>query len=261
MEVHLGGKLVAGVDSEPVGITGNISIVFCPEEMVFLSFLPSLACARSLGHMDFISLKDMWEKRVWLFNSTIGAVWTGMADSYLICYKSGEQCLGLEPLPWEESLGCIWLSYPRAERGFNHISTLIVPFQKSSEGWGSVSTNVSFLDSDHNCWAIPGKEHWVIASLDSAPPQLFQTFLVLNPKLPAGNGWTKPIKNWSERMDSCFSSCKAGSQKWGHRRGWMIPRIPCCHWVSPPDVLGIIATLPPTTEARTSPHRRGEHVQ
>lgn len=59
MEVHLGGKLVAAADSEPIGISGNISIVFCPEEMLFLSFLPSLACAHSLGHMDFISLKDM----------------------------------------------------------------------------------------------------------------------------------------------------------------------------------------------------------
>jgi len=51
--------LVAAADSEPIGISGNISIVFCPEEMLFLSFLPSLACACSLGHMDFISLKDM----------------------------------------------------------------------------------------------------------------------------------------------------------------------------------------------------------
>lgn len=59
MEVHLGGKLVAAADSEPIGISGNVSIVFCPGEMLFLSFLPSLAWALSPGHMEFISLKDM----------------------------------------------------------------------------------------------------------------------------------------------------------------------------------------------------------
>lgn len=48
MEVHLGGKLVAAADSEPIGISGNISIVFCPEEMLFLSFLPSIPSLRSL---------------------------------------------------------------------------------------------------------------------------------------------------------------------------------------------------------------------
>lgn len=59
MEVHLGGKLVAAADSEPIGISGNISIVFCPGEMLFLSFLPSLACALSASHMEFISIQDM----------------------------------------------------------------------------------------------------------------------------------------------------------------------------------------------------------
>lgn len=59
MEVHLGGKLVAAADSEPIGISGNISIVFCPGEMLFLSFLPSLARALSASHMEFISIQDM----------------------------------------------------------------------------------------------------------------------------------------------------------------------------------------------------------
>ena len=56
-----------------------------------------------------------------------------MVDFYLIGYKSGNQCLGFERLPSEELSGCIWLSYHRAERGFNHISMLIVPLKKSFE--------------------------------------------------------------------------------------------------------------------------------
>lgn len=56
-----------------------------------------------------------------------------MVDFYLIGYKSGNQHLSFERLVSEELSGCIWLSYREAERGFNHISTLIVPLKKSLE--------------------------------------------------------------------------------------------------------------------------------
>lgn len=56
-----------------------------------------------------------------------------MVDFYLIGYKSGNQRLGFEWLASEELSGCIWLSYRKAKRGFNHISTLIVPLKKSLE--------------------------------------------------------------------------------------------------------------------------------
>lgn len=58
-------------------------------------------------------------------------MWIGMVDFYLIGYKSGNQRLSFERLALEELSGCIWLSYHRAEHGFNHISTLIVPLKKS----------------------------------------------------------------------------------------------------------------------------------
>lgn len=56
-----------------------------------------------------------------------------MVDFHLIGYKSGNQRLAFERLASQELSGCIWPSYRRAKRGFNHISMLIAPREKSSE--------------------------------------------------------------------------------------------------------------------------------
>jgi len=51
-------------------------------------------------------------------------MWTGMVDFYLIGHKSGNHRLESELLALQELSGCSSSSYGRAERGFNHLSTL-----------------------------------------------------------------------------------------------------------------------------------------
>lgn len=181
-------------------------------------------------------------------------MWTGMADFYLIGYKSGNQRLAFERLASEELSGCIWLSYRRAERGFNHINTLIVPLKKSLEEWGSVFWQPSdFFIADHNCWAVPGKAHWVIAYLDSNPLQLFQLrdFSSIKPRsrLPAERvgepnpprtdfKGSTPVsfsareapKNWSTEGDGCSQALPVLI---GYRLQtylWSLPLSASYHW-------------------------------
>lgn len=122
-------------------------------------------------------------------------MWTGMVDFHLIGYKSGNQRLACERLASQELSGCIWPSYLRAQRGFNHISTLIAPREKSSEEWGSVFWQPSdFFSADPNCGAVPGKARWVIAYLDRAPLSQFGsgTFLASNPEPGCLQRWLNP---------------------------------------------------------------------